>query len=262
MKKELWIRNLKMDDNILKFCGIVLPKDVNDVQQQIQEFTRQGVDMLEFRVDGMFRRGKKWPGYFLRVTMVQLALDRIHKLAPDMPVILTLRSKKEGGKFKGTVEEYENFLRTMSFSEGIDIIDVEMSETEPEDEQEHFIYFLNSMGKRVILSKHIMKDTPFEKRMQIAEEALKRQERSGADIFKLAMHVDNETEMKAYQKLLQAHNIWIDRPHIGIAMGEAGKESRYNKDWCGSCLTFVCDKKVVAPGLMSMEEIKKLCYNS
>ncbi len=262
MKKELWIRNLNMDDNILKFCGIILPKNGNDVQQQVQEFIRQEVDMLEFRVDGMLRRGRKWPGYFLRVTMVQLALDRIQHLAPDMPVVFTLRSKKEGGKFKGTVEEYEDFLRTMSFSEGIDIIDVEMSETEAEDEQEHFIYFLNSMGKRVILSKHIMGDIPFEERMRLAEEALKRQEKSGADIFKLAMYVENEAEMKAYQKLLRAHNIWMNRFHIGIAMGEAGKESRYNKDWCDSCLTFVCDKKVVAPGQMSIEEIKEICYNS
>lgn len=275
MDKSLELSSLSIDGKKLHFCGTVLEQDEESMLAEVESFLQQGVDMLEIRGDGLLQQRKNTSGWLRREVHLLRILEKIHEMTPDTPILFTLRSQKEGGEFNGTLEEYIELLDKVALWEGIDAMDLELLDLNRKDSEKNtsspahkeynekdFIDYIHKTGKKVILSKHIMRDIPFEERLKIAEEALKCQESSNADICKLAVYVDNETQKKEYQELLMRHNIWLNRPHIGIAMGEAGKESRYNKDWCGSCISFVCGKKVAAQGQMSMEEILELCYNS
>lgn len=272
MEKDFKIKKLEMGKGDFYFCGTILEKSVEDTVTQAQAFLEQGADLLEIRGDGILKWGRRMPGFFSRWVKLSKAIDEVRKIAPETPIIFTLRTKKEGGKFCGNKKSYNYMIEATGFANVVDFIDVEMRDATLEDvifrdvnevhNGDNLIEYLTMYETPVILSGHILKNVPFAKRMEQAEEALKLQEQSDAAICKLAVYVENEEQLKEYQRLLQRHEKWMSRPHIGIAMGEAGAESRYNKKWCGSCLTFVCDKKSVAPGQMSIEEIKKMCYNS
>lgn len=272
MNKSLKINHFDSNKEQLHFCGTIFGKNKEDIVTQAKEFLQQGVDMLEVRGDAVFTWGRRMPGFLKRFTQLAKALDEIHQLAPDVPVIFTLRTKKEGGRFRGNKKAYRYVVEFIGFSQEVDIVDVEMQdgtldEVRIRDFEEvyngdNLIEYLHMYEKPVLLSRHILGNISFRERMQAAKEAMGLQAQSDAAICKLAVYVENEEQLKEYQQLLNSNEKWLNRPHIGIAMGAAGTVSRYNRDWCGSCISFVSGKKVAAPGQMSMEEIKELCYNS
>lgn len=272
MKNNLQIKNLQIEKEHLYFCGTIFGKNKEDIVTQAKEFLQQSVAMLEVRGDAVFTWGNKMPGFRRRFIELGKALDEIHQLAPDVPVIFTLRTKKEGGRFRGNKKAYRYVVELIGFSQEVDIVDVEMKDATLDDVKirdfeevyngDNLIEYLHMYDKPVLLSRHILGNISFKERMRAAKEAMELQAQSDAAICKLAVYVENEEQLKEYQQLLNSNEKWLNRPHIGIAMGEAGKESRYNKNWCGSCISFVAGKKVAAPGQLSMEEIKELCYNS
>lgn len=272
MENNLKIRNFEMEKDHLYLCGTIFEKNIEAIVAQAEEFLQQGADMLEIRGDAILRWGKRMPGFFSRWVKLSKAIDEVRKLAPDTPIIFSLRTKKEGGKFCGNKKSYNFMIEVTGFANVVDFIDVEMRDTSLEDvifrdasevyNGDNLIEYLTMYETPVILSRHILQNVPFAKRMEQAEEALKLQEQSDAAICKLAVYVENEDQLKEYQQLLHRHEKWMSRPHIGIAMGECGVVSRYDKGWCDSCISFAAGKKVAAPGQMSIEEIKKMCYNA
>ncbi len=272
MDRILNIRNKNIDNGAFLICGTVMETKLPDVLAETESFLQQGADMLEIRGDAILRWGRRMPGFFARWVKLSKAIDEVRKLAPETPIIFSLRTKKEGGRFFGSKKSYNFMIEVTGFSNVVDFIDVEMRDTSLEDvifrdasevyNGDNLIEYLTMYETPVILSRHILQNVPFAKRMEQAEEALKLQEQSDAAICKLAVYVENEAQLKEYQQLLHRHEKWMSRPHIGIAMGEAGVVSRYDKEWCGSCISFAAGKKVAAPGQMSIEEIKKKCYNA
>ena len=267
---RIQVRKIVLESNIneksLCFCGTIYANTKREMVQQAKAYVEQGVDMLEIRLDALMKRGRKFLHFFgrliPRMVIFSGSIEAIRGFAPDIPILMTLRSKGEGGQFCGNKQAYDDMLEMMGFSNDVDMIDVELSDVEGKNQEEELLEYFLMYEKPVVLSKHILSKVPFEKRIEIAEKALQIQEESTATVCKLAVYVENAEELRQYRELLLSHEKWMARPHIGIAMGPKGAESRYNKQWCGSCMTFVCDKKCVAPGQMSMEEMKRLCYNS
>lgn len=271
MKNSCQSSHLNMNVEKLNFCGTIFGKSREDILAQAKDFLEQGVDMLEVRGDAILVWGRRMPGFLKRFTELAIALDELHQMAEDVPVIFTLRTKKEGGNFRGNKKAYRYVVELIGFSQKMDIVDVEMTDATLEDvifreasqvlHGDNLIEYFRMYDKPVLLSRHIMEEIPFSERMRLAQEALTLQEQSDADICKLAVFVEDEEQLQQFRELLNQHEKWRTRPHIGIAMGSAGIISRYSREWCGSCISYVSGKKVVAPGQLSMEEIKKQCYN-
>lgn len=195
-----------------------------------------GADLLEVRVDTL---EKKDPA------SVKRALERLRRSdAGGLPVILTVRSGREGGQGglgdKARVELYQEL---MGYA---DLVDVELSSSRI------LKNVLNSARRhktRVIISYHNFKSTPSPARLK---ETVGRAREAGADIVKLATYARNRAELKRLAGVL------LETPGlVAIAMGEKGSCSRVFFPFLGSLLTFGSVRARTAPGQMTVKELRR-----
>lgn len=194
-------------------------------------------DMVELRLDGF----------------AELDLDRLMARAP-MPVLVTNRSRNEGGRFDGTEEERCSLI-TRAMDLGARYVDIELS-TEA--------WRLEAMVGRarggrtetgVILSFHDFEKTPpLEHLLSIAGRAFD----CGAHMVKLATTArtmdDNVTILQLVSRLGERN-----LPVTAFCMGEKGRISRLAAPLFGSAITFASLERgrESAPGQFTVEEVRR-----
>jgi len=154
-------------------------------------------------------------------------------------IIATVRSKKEGGLFKGTEEERESLLKAAA--SGAEYVDVEYSSG----------LFESIRGARTIISWH-----DFDGCADM-EDMYAKMKKSGADIIKIACTAScYEDNLRMFGLLMKSRK--EGRRMIGIMMGNPGRMSRIYGPAFGSYLTFASFNEKTAPGQISYKEMLKL----
>jgi 3-dehydroquinate dehydratase-1 len=205
-----------------------------------------GADVLEIRLD------------LLGIRDSGLAAETIGKIKAEtgLPLILTNRSRAEGGKWEGSEEERVGILKELlspfSGESGVDAVDIELSAGEKE--REGVISTAKKQGKTVIVSFHDFSKTPsFQEMEKIIEEAF----RAGADIAKLAVMPGSMQDVLDLLRLtLNARE--AKRPVCTIAMGKLGKHTRVIAPLYGSVLSYASVESSAAPGQLQANEVKKM----
>lgn len=211
---------------------------------------KMGADLLEIRLD------------LLGIRDLETAVETIRKVKSKtgLPVILTNRSIKEGGKWEGReddrIELLTNLLSTnlIFLKDGPDAVDIELSAGR--EARDQVIKAAKACGKTVIVSSHDFSKTPaFQEMKTILEEAFL----AGADIAKLAVMPQSRRDV------LDLLRVALDTREAGnavctIAMGKLGKHTRVIAPFYGSVLTYAAvDSEVsAAPGQFQVDEIKKI----
>jgi 3-dehydroquinate dehydratase / shikimate dehydrogenase len=148
------------------------------------------------------------------------------------PVIVTCRSRAQGGHFMGSEEERRAIL-SEAIALGAEYVDVEW--------QSSCADLLGSTGgRRVVLSHHDFNGVPADLQ-DIAQAMLA----TGAEVVKIALMASRLSDSLALRSI--AHNTRV--PMSVIAMGEAGIPSRVLASWMGACWTYAGNN--VAPGQVS-----------
>ncbi|MFQ5815589.1 MAG: type I 3-dehydroquinate dehydratase [Candidatus Hydrothermarchaeaceae archaeon] len=199
----------------------------------------RGADMIEVRADGL--TGQSAP-------QVEELLRSIKGLR-DVPVILTNRSKSEGGAFEGSEKRrIAILLRCMSLA---DLVDVEY--TAEKGLRDGVIEEAKEGGTEVIVSQHDFKATPDENEML---SMLRKGLEAGADIAKLAVTANSVGDV------LSLLNVTSEARKEGrvitIAMGEIGRLSRIAAPLFGSEITYASVGEAVAPGQLELNELKTI----
>ena len=164
--------------------------------------------------------------------------------AADVPLIITVRSSAEGGKFSmGDKRRKEIFTALMEWA---DYIDIELSSAAAFKD---VISTARRKGKQVILSYHNFASTPTSGALA---KLVKRARGAGADIVKIAAAVKTPGELKRLCSLLGEH-----KNLIVIAMGRFGRSSRVFFPILGSLMTYGSVTESTAPGQLSVRTIKK-----
>ena len=148
------------------------------------------------------------------------------------PVIVTCRSKEQGGHFAGSEEERRAVL-SEALAMGAEYVDLEWRGSCAD-------LIDNTGGRRIVLSHHDFTGVPDDLE-QIAQAMLS----SGAEVVKLAVmtpRLSDNIRLRAVGKNTRV-------PMSLIGMGEAGIPSRVLASWMGSCWTYAGDG--VAPGQIS-----------
>ena len=155
--------------------------------------------------------------------------DRISRLF-DGREILTLRSKSEGGKFKGTERESVELIKEFVYQFHPRYVDVELSTLSQEKD---LLLTLedNSRRTKVIGSVHFFDRTP----SQTALERLV--SRSNDSLFALKIACSAKT-FKDNFKVLSLYNIQRSQKLIAFCMGPFGMFSRIACIMLGSPLTY------------------------
>jgi 3-dehydroquinate dehydratase-1 len=162
----------------------------------------------------------------------------------DVPVILTIRPKKEGGNWEG--EENERMKIFQTASDTVSIIDIELSSK--------IINKIGQIKSLILVSYHNFKITPSVNNLS---EIFFQAKNKGADVVKIATIINKSSDIQILLKFLTS--LKDEGPICVIGMGNKGKITRTLFSQYGSVFTYGYLDKPVAPGQMScgklMEEI-------
>jgi 3-dehydroquinate dehydratase I len=205
----------------------------------------RGADILEIRLDLLGIRGLEKAAEIIREI----------KSEAGLPVIVTNRSRAEGGKWEGKEEDRTGLLTDLlSFKDGPDAVDIEFSASM--EGRNKVIKAAQDKGKTIIVSSHDFSKTPSPQEMKaiLAEMFL-----AGADIAKLAVMP------QSMEDVLNLLRVTLDFKNKGksvctIAMGRQGKHTRVVAPLYGSVLTYASIEgdSVAAPGQLPADEVKKI----
>lgn len=167
--------------------------------------------------------------------------------ATNKPCIVTNRTKREGGQFKGSEEERVGKLR-QAVDAGAAYIDIEASTP-----RELLKAVLNSKGaSQAILSYHNFTNTPDDLNPLYAIMT-----EIPADVIKIVTYAEDINDnLKMFQILNRARK--DQKKLIGLCMGEKGEISRILSPLMGGFLTFGCLEtgKESAPGQITAFALK------
>ncbi|MEF9961436.1 MAG: type I 3-dehydroquinate dehydratase [Erysipelotrichaceae bacterium] len=200
-------------------------------------------DIIEWRID-----------YFDNYKDIDALLDMYDKMRcelPDALIMVTLRSRQQGGKGDVSEEEYIEILEALCAYD-IDLLDIEDIYTNKT--KQALIELCSKQGIIAILSYHDF--TKSETAQQIEHRILSMAE-FDADILKVAYMANQEKDVESLMEATKNSNGKVEQAIISISMGEMGKASRFDAYQYGSILTFAILKDASAPGQISLKEMKE-----
>jgi 3-dehydroquinate dehydratase type I len=215
------------------FCIPILSQNTEEALEKIA-LAEQIADILEIRLD----------------VMESFDLGKI-VAAASKPVLVTYRSKKEGGRGSadyGTSVSY--LLRAAEV--GADFVDVEFSMP---------LEFRKNLSQRrktcrLIVSTHLLNETPCREKL---EGTLRKMAATGADIVKIVtLARAPEDNLRVLGLISLAQNLGIKI--IAFCMGPMGRISRIASPLMGGYLTFASLKtgEESASGQIPIREMKKI----
>ena len=192
----------------------------------VKKALRDGADILELRVD-TFKETKD-----------------LRTCCPAVPVLLTVRSIKEGGARPIADKKRAGiFDALMPFA---DMVDIELSSGRI---LENVVNSARRHGKKVIISYHNFKATP---RVKTLQGIVNRARGKGAGAVKIATFVNGPEDLGKLAEVLTQFN-----DLIVIGMGELGACTRVFFPMLGSLVTYGSIDRPTAPGQLKLKEIKK-----
>ena len=239
------IKGLILGSGRPKICIPIVGKTDSEILSQAEDIKNVSADIVEFRAD--------WYENISDIQKTSSLISKIRKVIGSTPLLFTIRTQNEGGKFPSDFSRYAGILRNISQNTDVDAIDTEIYISDTHDVTS-LIGTLKETSV-VIASNHDFYKTPDK------DEIVKRllyMKQCGADICKIAVMPHNAEDVLT---LLSATNTavnTIDAPIITMSMGDIGKVSRICGEIFGSSLTFGCLTKASAPGQIDVSTLSSI----
>lgn len=191
------------------------------------------VDILEIRVDQFKKAGLDY---------IKNVINTRRRVG--VPLILTVRSKKEGGQ-----RDIPNDLKLKIFKENVPLVDAVDIELKSPILSE-VVKTARKNKKVVIVSWHNLKSTPNDKTL---EDILNKAKRSGAHLVKIAAKANKEEDLNRLMRFTIANK---SKNIITISLGEIGSISRLTFPGFGSLITYAYIDKPLGLGQRKLEELR------
>lgn len=203
-------------------------------------------DVVEYRID--FLDAALDPG------AVAATMRPVAEAVKNKPLIVTFRTRAEGGQKAITPAQYAAIYDAVLDSGAGDVIDIEAA-LMASPAVAALKARVQSMGRKVIMSHHDFSATPS---VEVMVALLRRQQALGADICKIAVMPQDAGDVL---RLLEA--TWImrrdhgDRPLVTMAMGGIGAVSRLAGEVFGSSMSFGALGDPSAPGQIKVADLNE-----
>jgi len=215
------------------FCIPIIAKNTDEAFEKIARASTLA-DMLEIRLD----------------MMDMFDLHEIIKAA-SKPVLVTYRSKKEGGKGIEDPAACTDYILT-AIQKGADLVDVELSLPRRWREK-----ILDTEGRsRIVISTHINDGTP--SRLDL-EKIFKDCADTHSDIVKIVTRAETWADnLRVLELIPKAHDLGIRI--IAFCMGPMGRISRIVSHLMGGYLTFASleEGEESADGQIPIRQMKQI----
>ncbi|MGT2906674.1 type I 3-dehydroquinate dehydratase [Streptococcus dentiloxodontae] len=199
-------------------------------------------DLIEWRID-----------WYQDVAAEGAAAALSHKVkkAIQKPLLVTFRTKKEGGEMELSDELYFAIYRDILENGAADLLDVELFMDEAEVAVT--VDLAHKKGVKIVMCNHDFFATPAK------EEIVKRltaMNAKGADICKIAvMPQSNEDVLTLLSATVETKKT-VKKPLITMSMGALGMVSRVSGEVFGSAATFGAAKQASAPGQVPVGRLR------
>lgn len=204
----------------------------------------QDADLAEFRIDLLD---------FAADSKQVIALGHeLKKILATKPMIATIRTHNEGGKFTISDADYGKTYQAYLKQPFMDMLDVEMFR----DQQvvKNTVKLAHDKKVLIVMSNHDFQKTPSED--EIVKRLLK-QDQLGADILKIAVMPQSKqdvfTLMNATLKVSQQSK----KPLLTMSMGKLGTISRIATANMGGSFSFGMIGEASAPGQIDVTQLKQ-----
>lgn len=214
-----------------------------DILNEAKTFDSIPVDVVEWRVD--------WFEHVFEFDKVEDVLKDLRNVLGNIPLLLTFRTKKEGGEKAIDTKDYKELNLCAAKTGYVDFIDVEIFTGD--DVVREIIDGAHAAGVKVIASNHDFFKTPAKSDIIYR---LRKMQDMGADIPKIAVMPQSRrdvlTLLCATEEMVTDY---ADRPIITMSMAGTGVISRLCGEVFGSSMTFGAAKKASAPGQMGVNDL-------
>ena len=203
--------NVVLGDGIPKICVPIVAKNEEQVLTQARQISALPADLVEWRLDWLedpFSASKFLPS--------------LRQVLGERPILLTFRTKEEGGEQAITASDYVALYEDLMSLGLAQLIDVEYERGE--QTVRTLVEAARKAGVLTVLSHHNFDRTPAAEEML---QKLVRMQKANADITKLAvMPHDSEDVTRLLSVSTAMKERYADRPYITMSMGKLGLVSR------------------------------------
>ncbi len=273
MPNTVKIRNLILGEGLPKICVPVMGRTRQEIAYSARNAMEQGPDMIEWRADFLegldaFRkhaasmegaeafseRAKDTERLEKGAEMREILPDILKELRGylgDTPLLVTFRTKREGGEQEISPEAYAQMYRVILESGMADAIDVELFLDR--ETAVSLIEAAHVSGQKVILSNHDFQKTPPKEELV---SRLKSMQELGGDIAKIAVMPQSSADVLILLEATEEAHRKLSVPVITMSMGAVGVVSRLLGETFGSALTFGMAGQASAPGQVPVEDLR------
>ena len=238
------INNIELGTGIPKIC---VPLTGQTKEQLLEDAVRaktSGADLAEWRID--------WFEDVMNIDELKRTAIIIKQIIGDMPLLMTFRTKEEGGERQITKDAYEDLLMNICDHKMAEMIDIEAFKDD--DLVKRIITKAKKEGIITVGSNHDFDKTPAKE--EIIRRLCKMQELD-FDVTKIAVMPQKERDvLTLLDATLAMKESYADRPFITMSMTKMGLISRLAGECFGSCLTFGTAGAASAPGQIDAKELK------
>lgn len=237
------IKDLELGTGRPKICVPLTGNTKSALIEQTANVNASGADLAEWRID-MFDSVED------KDELIKTA-HIIREILGSMPLLITFRTKEEGGAKEMDVTKYEQLLLEICENHLADLIDIEMMRGD--GLVDRILKKAEEEGIHTIGSYHDFHKTPSKE--EIIGKLCKMQD-MGFDITKIAVMPKKERDvLTLLDATLTMKETYADRPFITMSMGKMGVISRLAGECFGSCLTFGTVGAASAPGQIDAVEL-------
>lgn len=243
------VRNCHIGEGRPKVIVPIVETTESKILERAFEFSKLRIDCVEWRVD--------WFEQCKDVHSIVSCLQKLRVALNGKLLLVTFRTKDEGGEVSLTHSEYLSFINTVININCADLIDIEFFTAG--DDIRKLINNAHASGVVIVCSSHDFQKTPDES--ELVSRMIKMQQ-VGADLPKVAvMPHDNMDVLTLLSATVIMRNKHPDTPIITISMGKLGIASRLCGGAFGSAMTFANAGESSAPGQVSLN-VANLVFDS
>lgn len=220
-------------------CGAIMEKTPEEFLHSARKGKELGADCLEVRADSL----EEVTGDSLKTLLEKIRTET------ELPVILTCRTKEEGGLFEGSEDERIQIIKQALPS--ADLVDIELRIDE--GLREEIVKEAKDRGKDVICSYHSFDRTPGH---DILEAVFDEEFKVGADIAKVAVKANGPEDVLT---LLDSAGKAATKGSVcAISMGPYGRPGRAMAPFFGSVLNYGYVTHETGPGQLSVKDLRTI----
>lgn len=246
------VRNVAIGEGRPKICASITETDRKSIVAAADILLQKRIDIIEWRID-FYKELNEW-------SMVEETLHRVRMSLGDKPLLVTFRTKQEGGNKEITIEEYRSLLLQIAQSGYVDMIDVEVFMEIPYTQwdpsvrtSEEAAALLAQQQWIAQLQQHVLvvgSYHDFAKTPSVEEMAgrLACIAKAGADIVKMAVMPQDKQDVIRLMGTTLEMSSKLTQPLITMSMGKLGSISRIIGEAFNCAATFGSVGQASAPG--------------